>query len=553
MSREIAGYRILEELGRGAEGVVYRAESPGVGKPVALKVFPPEQEARYERALETYRALERVRQESGALAHLAEGIAAGALPEGGGFLALAYQASGSLADRVRSEGPLAPEVALGLTSEVLRGLEALHGAGLCHRDVKPQNVLLDAEGRAVLGDFGLVSERDATISSGGTPAFAAPEQWSVDHSRPSPLASGPADAGGAAPERRSGIAIDVYGAGATCYYLLCGRSPVPGAPDLFLLESRRVPRAIQAVLLKALAPRAAERHSSAEELRRDLESALQPPPARAGVDLRAPLVVGLLGVLAAAALWAGSLGAGSPGAPGAPGAGSPGAGSPGAGPGAPATARAAPSASPRATSRASGTAPAGGPIRPVGTPGARAAASPGSALERARLDPERGEITLGSGPERTLLARYAAPPLLVTELSDGRFACSGVAEEGQPPVLDLVGRGGQRALRVALESFPERLLPLPEGALAWATSEGGVWVLDPRREERPRELTRFPHAVLELELRQGKIWVRGDARELRPLGTKEAPGPGEELIEGVLRRYAFPLEPQPEERSLSWE
>ena len=548
MSETIAGYRILNELGRGAEGVVYLAESPGVGKTVALKVFAPAQQGRFERALETYRALERVRQGSGGVRHLAEGLAAGPLPEGGGFLATAYQASGSLADRVQREGALPAPVAAQLTLEVLEGLSALHAAGLCHRDVKPQNVLVNAAGQAVLGDFGLVSEREATISTGGTPAFAAPEQWSVDHS------------GEVAPEsseRRSGIAIDVYGVGATCYYLLTGRSPVPGAPDLFLLESRQVPRPLQAVLLRALAPRASDRHASADELYRDLESALNPPDPPAPAGPRGALGLGLLLVSGAAALWVASGGLDSPSPSRTPSPGpalSPSTSAPPAG-----REPAPPLGSGRPADRPSPT-PSPAPELPEPSPTSRrpvasAAPSlgPAPSAPRAWVDHERREVSLGRGSGRTLLARYSSPPLLVTALSDGRFACSGVAEPGQPPVLDLVTAAGERTLRIQLAAFPERLLALPGGAVALATSEGAVLVLDPSRDRAPRELTRFGHAVLDLELRGEKLWIKGDARETRPLATGAGPGPDEELIEGVLGRYAFPLAPQVEERILDLE
>jgi len=535
MSETIAGYRILSELGRGAEGVVYLAESPGLRKTVALKVFDPAQEARFKRALETYRALERVREESGSLTHLAEGIAAGPLPEGGGFLATAYQASGSMADRVRQEGPLPAETAAALTQEVLRGLSALHAAGLCHRDVKPHNVLLDASGHAVLGDFGLVSERESTISTGGTPAFAAPEQWSVDH-------SGQAEP----PPRRSGIAIDVYGAGATCYYLLTGRSPVPGAPDLFLLESRNVPRPLQSVLLRALAPRAEDRHPSAEAFIADLETALRPPSPKTSRDLRGVVAGGLVLTLAAGALLASSRRLDP--SQGSPGVASRGEGSsplsrPSAASTSPLAERSRPSASEEPTpSRPTSD------TRPPATPSPSATPAPPAGAVQPQINAERTEISLGQGPERVVLARYAGPPLLVAELSDGRFACCGVAELGAPPVLDLVSRAGERAARVELESFPERILSLPGGRAALATSEGAVLLWDPKGSDSPRELTRFAHAVLDLEVRQDKLWVRGDLRRARPLAEGEGPGAQETLIEGVLGRYAFPLTPELEER-----
>lgn len=538
MSETVAGYRILRELGRGAEGVVYLAESPGIGKTVALKVFDLAHQARYERALETYRALEQVRQESGSLSHLAEGIAAGPLPEGGGFLAMAYQASGSLADRVREAGALAPSSAVELTRQVLSGLSALHEAGLCHRDVKPHNVLLDTEGQAVLGDFGLVSEREATISTGGTPAFAAPEQWSVDHS----------GEGDPAP-RRSGIAIDVYGAGATLYYLLTGRSPVPGAPDLFLLESRDVPRPLQTVLLRALAPRAGDRFPSALEFQSALQAALDPPPAPVPQG-RSGLLAGLVVlVLAGAAFWAaqGPLSAQPPQTP-------PPKATTGATPmnrTTPTPAPATPEASPRLPS------PLGSSPTPQPTPSAAATPRPVPSPEAptsplaTRIQVQGTEISLvHPDGERTQLTSYAAPPLLAVALSDGRYACTGVALAGQPPVLDVIDANGTRAIRLPLSTFPTRLLALPQGRAALATGEGAVLLLDPSGTGSTRELTRFAHAVVDLELREGSLWVQGDDRKTRPLPKGEEPKPNETLIEGVLGRYAFPLTPLLKERVL---
>ncbi|MCA8921700.1 MAG: serine/threonine protein kinase, partial [Planctomycetes bacterium] len=216
LPESVAGYRILSELGRGAEGVVYLAESSdGLNKRVALKCFASA--ARFAHELEAYRRLEALRADA-TLGNLAEVLAAGELPGGGGFLALPYLPGGSLADRVKQAGPLAPEEARQIARQLLAGLEQLHAAGLCHRDVKPHNVLLDAQGQARLGDFGLSRDRDRSLSQGGTPAFSAPEQWVLDEAdEPTP---------------RSGVAIDVYGAGATLYYLLTARSPLPGAPDV---------------------------------------------------------------------------------------------------------------------------------------------------------------------------------------------------------------------------------------------------------------------------------------------------------------------------------
>jgi serine/threonine-protein kinase len=279
----VGGYRLLEVLGAGGGGTVYLAESTdGLGKRVALKRFAPEARKGFERELEAYRRIEEIRRRGGS-PHLVEGLAAGALADGGGFIALAYEPGGTLADRGAGEGPLPWREAAAVAEDVLAALASLHDAGLCHRDVKPQNVLLGRDGRARLGDFGLATARDGGISTGGSPAFAAPEQWET------------ADA-----DARAGVAIDVYGAGATLYWLLTGRAPRPGAPDLFLLESRRVPRELQRALRRALAAEPGERFASAAGFREAIRAAREAPehPPRA----RARATAGVGAVLAAGAV-----------------------------------------------------------------------------------------------------------------------------------------------------------------------------------------------------------------------------------------------------------
>ncbi|MCO5166148.1 MAG: protein kinase [Planctomycetes bacterium] len=470
----VAGYRLLEPLGEGGEGQVFLAESTdGLGKRVALKRYPAASRARFEAELEAYRRIEAARQRSGS-AHLAEGIAAGDLPDGGGFVALAYQPGGTLADRVRAEGPLDAATAARVTREVLEGLALLHAEGLCHRDVKPSNVLLGADGEARLGDFGLSRARDGTVSTGGTPAFAAPEQWVT----------------GDDAAARSGVAIDVYGAGATLYFLLTGRSPLPGRPDLLLLEARKVPRPLQRALLVALAPDPARRFPDADALRRALDEAVvvapAPPHARP-VAGRVVAALALLTAVGGAALLLGR----NPAQDAAP-----------SGPRDAAASVAAPEAS--------------------AAPAVVSTASPASPGEDDAGAPEAVPANDAPGGASPVVRAIAAGP-------DG-------------PAALLLQHDG-REVRVALEAPVAVLLPLDDGRVVAGTADGQVVLVDPARPDAPRALHRFAHRVLALTRDGAHVRAEGDGRRPLPLADGEAAPPGARAVEGALGRYAWPTAP----------
>lgn len=123
-----------------------------------------------------------------------------------------YYPDGSIADLVKRGGALRPTRALRLAFQLLQGLDAVHGMDMIHRDVKPHNVLLDADGDAKLADFGLAKHLrgDVPFKTGmnetmGSPSYRAPE-----------VARDPSTAG---------VEADLYGAGATLYWMLVGRRP----------------------------------------------------------------------------------------------------------------------------------------------------------------------------------------------------------------------------------------------------------------------------------------------------------------------------------------
>lgn len=200
----LGDYSLEAELGRGAVGVVYRGRSAD-GRVVAIKTFDP--------ALaddETFRA--RLAREARAAREIADPhlvrILATGEEDGHPFLALEFLPGGSLAARV-SDGPLRLEETLRVVAEVAAGLDALHRAGIVHRDVKPSNVMLREDGSAALTDFGLAKGAAYTLLTRpgqvlGTLDYLAPE-----------LVRG----GEATP------ASDVYALGCVAFECLAGHAP----------------------------------------------------------------------------------------------------------------------------------------------------------------------------------------------------------------------------------------------------------------------------------------------------------------------------------------
>ena len=266
-------YDVRQKIGGGGMGVVYEAVDRRLEQRMAIKVLRPE--------LATARAVERFRREARALAlvdhpsvlqvHRA-GEARGLL-----YYVMEYVEGETLRDRLQ-RGPLSPAERDALVSDLVSALEAIHHAGVVHRDVKPANIFL-VDGRARLGDFGIVSATrdpptDRITETGrfmGTPAYAAPEQIHGDAS----------------------AASDVYAAGLVLYEACTGTrwQERPERPW------DGVPRELRRPLKRALEPDAGRRLAHGEALR----EAILDARGRAGW-LRAA-VVGVLIVAIGAAVW----------------------------------------------------------------------------------------------------------------------------------------------------------------------------------------------------------------------------------------------------------
>ena len=201
-------YVVDEQLGQGGMGIVFRAIRED-GAVVALKVLKPG----LVRDDNVLRRFAREARAAAAVDHpqLIDVIEAGDV-DGTGFLAMRFVAGRSLDDRIREHGPLSLEDTTRIVAEIASALDALHAAGLVHRDVKPSNILLDAERGALLTDFGLAKSRDYSMLTApgqrvGTLDYIAPEM--LRGSEPGP-------------------GSDLYALGCVVYECLAGMPPFGG-------------------------------------------------------------------------------------------------------------------------------------------------------------------------------------------------------------------------------------------------------------------------------------------------------------------------------------
>ncbi|HEY6852654.1 MAG TPA: protein kinase [Gemmatimonadales bacterium] len=208
----VAGrYSLERELGRGGMGVVYLAREVRLDRPVAIKVLPParaSQPALRERFLREARTAAKLSHPNIIPIHAVDEA------QGFVFFAMAYVEGETITDRVAARGPLPPSEGARVLREVAWALSYAHGQGVIHRDVKPDNIMLEAaSGRVLVADFGIAGlVRGAAGLSGGevigTPEFMSPEQALGEELDP-----------------RS----DLYGLGVTAFFVLTGRLPFDGA------------------------------------------------------------------------------------------------------------------------------------------------------------------------------------------------------------------------------------------------------------------------------------------------------------------------------------
>ncbi len=293
-------YRLLRKIGEGASGQVWESEHVELGRKLALKLLAPEQSSATD-------AIERFRKEARAIAELHHPNLCllydfGKSLDGRIFIAMELLQGEGLDRRLKRTHGMDWREAVDIAIDVTRALEVAHGAGLVHRDLKPQNLFLTKSGRVKLLDFGVsmaMSDTGVESKQKGFAVFGTPEYMS------------PEQVAGEVVDARS----DLYSLGCVLYELLVGRPPFQGRSHVEVMgkqlrelpeppksraEHKGIPAALESIIMAALAKRPENRFNSAEAMREALEATLTKKPVRkaASRTVATLVMLGAVGLLA---------------------------------------------------------------------------------------------------------------------------------------------------------------------------------------------------------------------------------------------------------------
>jgi beta-lactam-binding protein with PASTA domain len=264
-------YRIVGRLGQGGMARVFLAEDESLHRRVAIKVLA-------DRHSEDPHFIERFQREARAAARLNHPnivqVYDQAQVDGVSYIVQEYVEGETLKDLIRREAPLDPRRSIGIALQILAALRVAHQAGIIHRDVKPQNILVQPDGKVKVADFGIARAGDPEMTEAGsivgTAQYLAPEQARG-------LAVGPP--------------ADLYAVGIVLYEMLSGRVPFEGdaavtvamrqvqeAPEPLGERNPLVPADLESVVMRALAKDPARRYQSADEMGIELDRVRQGLP-----------------------------------------------------------------------------------------------------------------------------------------------------------------------------------------------------------------------------------------------------------------------------------
>jgi serine/threonine protein kinase len=276
MLQHIDRYIIKERIGAGGQATVYLAHDPELNRDVAVKV--PHQMASVQ--TEYWDALREEARRAARLSHINIATVYDFRVDGD-YACIVMEYFPNSLDRVLSaSGAMSPSRVVDIVTQVCDALSYAHETGFVHRDIKPHNILLDADGIPKVTDFGLARAADLSVAASaiGTHPYMSPEQWRADES----------------PDLRS----DIYSLGVTMYEMLSGHTPFQGpahrmpqmhrndpVPDF--PSSLGVPKTLETIVRKCMEKDPDGRYQSAREVASDLKEFTKPRSAR-GQDADAP-------------------------------------------------------------------------------------------------------------------------------------------------------------------------------------------------------------------------------------------------------------------------
>jgi len=274
IGKTISHYKILQKLGEGGMGVVYRAEDTKLHRLVALKFLSPEMtrdETAKNRFIEEARSVSSLDHPNIAVVHEVDETS-----DGRAFICMAYYDGQTIKQKIE-KGPLSIDESVQIAYQIADGLQRAHEAGVVHRDIKPANIIITERNQAKIVDFGIARLADETkyrspSETAGTAAYMSPEQ-----------------AQGAPADHRS----DLFSLGIVLYEMITGRRPFQGEHEAAVLYSvvnteppkpslarREVPPALDKVILRLLEKNPDRRYQSAAEVQNDLGLVLGLEPQR---------------------------------------------------------------------------------------------------------------------------------------------------------------------------------------------------------------------------------------------------------------------------------